>query len=184
MASAIPSETRLIGVDVAGGLATVDLSGDFLADLGDDTALRVAEVVYTLTQFPTVERVTLLLDSVPVPTIGFDAVRVVDVDRSDFEDQTPAVLVEAPTPGQAVTSPVRVTGTANTFEATVGYEVLDADGAALDDGFTTATSGTGTRGTFDLTVDPPAGPAVLRFFQPSAEDGSPRDVYEVPVTVG
>jgi hypothetical protein len=52
-------------------------------------------------------------------------------------------------------------------------------------GFTTATSGTGTWGIFDLTTgDVADGLAVLRVFQESAEDGHPIDVYEVPVTVG
>ena len=48
--------------------------------------------------------------------------------RADFEEQTPIILVESPLPFEEVTSPLRVTGTANTFEATFQYELLDARG--------------------------------------------------------
>jgi hypothetical protein len=52
-------------------------------------------------------------------------------------------------------------------------------------GFTTATSGTGTRGTFEteLAVPDLDGPATIVAFEASAEDGRPLHVVEVPVTV-
>lgn len=184
LASVIPTGTRLLDIGVADGVATVDLSGEFLADLGDDTALRVAEVVFTLTQFPTVDRVTLLIEDTEAPTIGFDALPVVEVGRSDFEAQTPMILVESPTPGQAVTAPVEVSGIANTFEANVQYEVTDPDGTILDDGFTTASAGTGTWGDFSFTADLPAGDVVITVFEESAEDGSRINPFAVPLTVG
>ena len=184
MTSAIPPGTQLLGVTIEDGLATVDVSGAFLADLGDDTALRVAQVVFTATQFPTVDRVTLQIESVSAPTVGLEAVPVIAVDRSDFEEQTPFILVESPTPGEAVTSPLRVTGLSNTFEATLVYEITGAGGEVVDEGFTTATAGTGTWGTFDFTADPTAGDVVLTVFQESAEDGSRIDEYEVPLVVG
>ncbi len=184
MSSAIPDGTRVLTLDVADGLATVDLSGEFLADLGDDTALRVAEVVFTLTQFPTVDRVTILVEETPTPTVGFEAVPVVEVDRADFEAVTPLILVESPTPGGAVSAPVEVSGIANTFEANVQFEVTDPDGTVLDDGFTTASAGTGTWGTFSFATDLPAGDATITVFEASAEDGSRINEYVVPVTVG
>ena len=49
-------------------------------------------------------------------------------------------------------TPLRVTGTANTFEATFEYELRDSAGKVVDSNFVTATSGTGTRGTFDFTT--------------------------------
>jgi hypothetical protein len=45
-----------------------------------------------------------------------------------------------------VTSPVHVTGTANTFEANFQYELTDTDGRIVDQNFVTATSGTGPAG--------------------------------------
>ena len=51
----------------------------------------------------------------------------------------------------------------------------------------TATCGNGCRGTFDGTISAPAGfsgPAVLRLFERSAEDGSELHTVEVPITIG
>ena len=71
---------------------------------------------------------------------------------ADFEDETPIILVESPLPFEHVTSPLRVTGTANTFEATFNYDLVDSAGKVIATHFVTATSGSGTRGTFDFTV--------------------------------
>jgi hypothetical protein len=179
----IPDGTELRDIRIEGGTATVDLAGAFLDPIDSPLAVRVAQVVFTLTQFPTVERVTILIEGFGSPTIGLDQVPAVEVDRSDFEEQTPFILVESPTPGEGVDAPVEVSGLSNTFEANVRYEVTDADGAVVDDGFTTATAGTGTWGTFSFTTDVPAGDVVITVFQESAEDGSRVDVYPVPVHV-
>ena len=155
LGSEIPAGTELLGLSIADGVATVDLSKAFESGGGSTSMqLRVAQVVYTLTQFPTVKRVAFRIDGGPVEAIGGEGV-VVDppVGRAAFEDQTPTILVESPTPGEEVSSPLRVRGTANTFEATLNLRVLDASGKVLYDHFATATSGSGTRGTFDETID-------------------------------
>ncbi len=101
------------------------------------------------------------------------------------EPDLPPIVVESPLPGDRVTSPIRVSGTANVFEATVSFEVRDQAGAVVLSTFTTATSGTGTRGTFDteLAVPDIHGPVTIVAFEASAEDGSPLHVVRVPVTV-
>ena len=147
--------------------------------------MRVAQVVYTLTQFPTVRRVAFELDGEPADTIGGEGVVVSPpVDRGDFEDQTPAILVENVGPGDDVQSPLRVTGTANTFEATLNLRVLDASGKELYEELGSATSGTGQRGTFDETLDfdvKADGPGTLVAYERSAEDGSEIHVVRIPV---
>jgi hypothetical protein len=131
-----------------------------------DTAL--AQLVYTMTQ-----------------SAGDDSAEVdgASYTRADFEEQTPSVLVESPLPFEDVESPLRVTGTANTFEATFQYELVDADGNVIDQNFVTATSGTGTRGTFDFTTGAFDDIAALRVFENSAEDGSRMNEVEIPLTV-
>ena len=101
------------------------------------------------------------------------------------EDPLPPIVIESPLPGESVTSPIRVTGTANVFEATVSFEVRDDAGNVVMRTFTTATSGSGTRGTFETELAVPnlAGPATIVAFEASAEDGSPLHVVEVPVSV-
>jgi germination protein M len=136
----------------------------------DLTRRARAQVVYTLTQFPTIESVEI------------DGQRYT---RADFDEQTPSVLVESPLPFEGVTSPIRVTGTANTFEATFHYTLTDTDGLIVDENFVTATSGTGTRGTFEFTTDeytvPFDGIGALIVFERSAEDGSKMNIVEIPL---
>lgn len=187
LVSTIPEGTALRDVSIANGVATVDLDGRFDDGGGSASMLgRVAQVVATLTRFPTVERVAFRLDGRPVEAIGGEGV-VVDppVGRADIEGQTPQILVESPLPGDTVSSPIRLRGTANVFEATVSIDVRDAAGELLLRTFTTATSGTGTRGTFDttLTVPEAEGDVTIVAYESSAKDGSPLHVVEVPVEV-
>ena len=78
-----------------------------------------------------------------------------------------------------------MTGTANTFEATFNYELTDTDGKIVDHDFVTATSGTGTRGTFDFTTKPYTVPfdgiGSLVVFELSAKDGSRINLVEIPL---
>jgi germination protein M len=161
--SAIPEGVDLRSVTVENGVARVDLSGDL-----PERAL--AQVVYTASQFPTV-------DSVEVGGESYT--------RNDFEDLTPAILVESPLYFEEVGNPVRATGSANTFEATFQYELTDTDGRVVDDGFVTATSGSGTRGTFDFTTStyeiPFDGVGALVVYELSAKDGSRTNLREIPV---
>jgi germination protein M len=67
-------------------------------------------------------------------------------------DTLPPIVVESPLPNETVRSPLHASGTANTFEATFNYDLLNAEGKVLSHHFETATSGSGTRGTFDFSV--------------------------------
>jgi hypothetical protein len=133
--------------------------------------LRLAQVVYTLSQ------------AHPGKPVDFQGRTY---RRSDFEAETPIILVESPLPFADVTSPLRVTGTANTFEATFQYELLDASGRVLANHFVTATSGTGVRGTFDFAARftvRKAEPGKLLVYENSAADGSRIHQSEVPLTL-
>jgi hypothetical protein len=187
LTSTIPAGTTLRDVGVSGGVATVDLDGTFDDGGGSASMLgRVAQVVATLTRFPTVDRVAFRIDGRPVQAIGGEGV-VVDppIGRGAIEEQTPQILVESPLPGDTVTSPIRLRGTANVFEATVSIDVTDEMGKVVLRTFTTATSGTGTRGTFDTTLALPGrnGRVTVVAYESSAEDGRPLHVVEVPLTL-
>jgi hypothetical protein len=185
LASAIPPATNLRDIAVADGVATVDLDGSFDDGGGSASMLgRVAQVVATLTRFSTIQRVAFRIDGEPVEAIGGEGVMVdPPIGRAEIEDETPQILVESPLPGDSVTSPIRLRGTANVFEATVSLDVRDGNGKLLKRTFTTATSGTGTRGTFDTTVTVPAheGDVTVVAYEASAEDGRPLHVVEVPL---
>jgi germination protein M len=161
LASEVPATTAVQRLTVAGGVATVDLR----------PCPPLAQVVFTLTRFPTVRSVTgNCTDGRPVT-------------RADFEDDAPAILVESPLLDDHVRSPLRIQGSANTFEATFMVDVVDWDGRIVANDFVTATSGSGTRGTFDASipfeVDRPGGALIV--YERSAKDGSQINVVEIPL---
>lgn len=183
--SNIPEGTTFLGLTIDDGIATVDLSKEYSSGGGSLSMFtRLAEVVFTLTQFPTVEGVSFKLDGEPIDVLGGEGI-IIDhpLTRADFEDLSPAILVESPTLGDTVSSPLRVTGTANVFEAVFNIEIVDWDGLIIADEIAQATSGTGTRGTFDETVsfkvDKP-GIGALIVSSESAKDGARINVVEIP----
>jgi len=188
LASTIPTGTRLRGIDIAGGVATVDLTGTFGSGGGSLSMTgRLAEVTFTLTQFPTVSGVAFRMDGTPVTVFGGEGI-VLDhpATRASFEALTPAILVETPAPADQLVSPVRVTGTADVFEATFQVQLSDQAGRVIASRIVTATAGTGTRGTFDVTVPytlAAEGEGRLAVFDLSAKDGSRRDEVDIPVAL-
>jgi hypothetical protein len=67
----VPGGTRLLGLSIAGGVAHVDLSSDYEGGAGSRALqLRLAQVVYTSTQFPTVKSVRFSVDGAPVSTLA------------------------------------------------------------------------------------------------------------------
>jgi germination protein M len=165
LTTAVPADASPGAVTLVGGVAVVDLPQLSRAGL--------AQVVYTLTQFPSVRGVRTarsIGDTKPLT-------------RADFEDVTPQILVEAPLPHESVASPLRVHGTANTFEATFFIRLFDSAGRKLLQQFVTATSGSGTRGTYDVTLTFPdtVTPRWLEVFEPSAENGQPLHRVRIPL---
>jgi germination protein M len=185
--SAVPNGTTLRGLDIARGVATVDLSSEFASGGGNlSMQARVAQVVHTLTQFPTVDAVRFRIEGRPITSLGGEGIDLSKpLTRKDVEALAPAILVEAPTPGTEVASPLHATGTANTFEATFMAEIRDPDGKVLGKRFVTATSGSGERGTFDFTLPfRPDGEqrGTLVVYEVSAQDGS--RIHEVRIPIG
>lgn len=64
--TAIPPNTRLISVSVDGSTARVDLSSEFeRGATGEELQLRVAQVVFTVTEDPRVSSVAISIDGEP-----------------------------------------------------------------------------------------------------------------------
>ncbi len=164
-------------ISIRGGVATVDLPAAFYAGGRARARLRQAQVVYTLTQFPTVTR------------IGFQKggeATSAPVGRADYADVLPLIVVTSPVIGSTVTSPVVVAGTANVYEATVSMRILDSVGAEIAMTFTTATCGSGCRGSYQHSVPFRVGTTqrgTVEVFMISPEDGSHVHVVRIPVTL-
>jgi len=186
MYTTVPEGTRFLGLTIKDGVATVDLSREFESGGGSAAVLgRLAQVVYTLTQFPTVDAVSFKLDGEPVTVFSGEGVLLDHpVGRADYTDQLPAIWVDRPAWGAAGGNPMRVTGLSNVFEATFRIALLDADEDVLADVMAMATCGTGCWGTFDVT-DPysvtSAQWGTLRVYEHSARDGTPQNITDYPV---
>jgi hypothetical protein len=149
-------------VTIADGTATVGLDSA--------TPEQTAEIVYTLTQFPTVRRV--------------DVGGRTGLTRADVASFLPLILVESPGANAEVPKgEIPVSGTASVFEATLVVE-LRQGGRVISHRTVTASNGAPERGTFSTTLAAPdAGAATIAAYAPSAADGSPQHEQDVPVTV-
>ncbi len=186
MYTVVPEGTRFLGLRIEDRIATVNLSREFEAGGGSAAVLgRLAQVVYTLTQFPTVDGVKFELDGEPVTVFSGEGVVLEDpVDRDDYTDQLPAVFVDRPAWGGVLANPARIIGLANVFEATFQVRLLDGDGRSLADAIVSASCGTGCWGTFDETIGydvARAGWGTLQVYVLSAKDGSVENLTEYPV---
>jgi hypothetical protein len=186
--SYIPQGTQLLDVKVVEGTALIDVSNEFATGGGSLSMMgRVAEVVYTATSFSEVERVTIRIGGVLVEQIGGEGIDVSDIGRSDLVDFSPLILVDSPVPDQIVSHDIRIQGMSNTFEAGINYQILSTDSTVIYEGYTMASSGTGTWGTFDHLIETlpasVAGDVVLKVFEYSPKDSEPINAVFIPLTV-
>jgi germination protein M len=186
MYTTIPDGTRFLGLRIEGGVATVNLSREFESGGGSASVLgRLAQVVFTLTQFPTVSAVKFELDGEPVTVFSGEGVVLEEpVDRSDYTDQLPDVFVDRPAWRGVPNNPMHLAGMANVFEAVFQVRLLDAEGGTLAEGPIMATCGTGCWGTFDTFIPysvTHAGWGTLQVYVASEVDGSPERLTEYPV---
>ena len=175
--SKVPTNVQLSGLTISDGTARLSLTGNVSVP-----AAGVAQLVCTLTQFSSVDRVAVSLNgnALTIPPAG------ASLTRADLEAMLPVVLVESPTVGDTVRTPLRVVGSANTFEAVFRLEVTDWDGRIVASVVAHAASGTGTRGTFDVTIPfavNRTGIGELIASYNSPKDGSWVVVAEIPLHV-
>jgi hypothetical protein len=163
--TAVPDGTAAGALTIDAGVAHPGLTGEL------PEAAR-AQVVYTLTQFPSVTGVALPGAGEPLT-------------REDFESLTPRILIESPLPGDRVTGPLRVSGTSNDTEATFRLELRQGD-TVLASTPVTASSGSGVRGTFSQSLDySGSGTATIVAFEQNAGEGPPElGRVEIPVELG
>lgn len=168
-------------LDKASKTVTVSLPSIFKSDSKTTEEERTAQVVYTLTQFPTITSVSFLIDGKSYqPLTGQGKRASGPVGRADYEALVPAILIESVKNGD----PLHVEGTANTFEGQFDYALYDASNKKIASGFTNATSGSGTRGTFAFDVQYQVSKSqtgTLVAFETSAKDGSTINLVARPV---
>lgn len=85
--TAIPSGTRLLGARREGSVASLDLSGEFVAVGGEEEILAVAQIVLTVTSLEGISAVLFELEGIPtgVPVAG-GALSTDPVDAVDYAE--------------------------------------------------------------------------------------------------
>ena len=192
MATSVPAGTQVLGISRSGTTATINLTAEFANPASPlDATTRLAQVVFTVTQFDGIDQVQFHIDGTPVDPIFSLAVDQ-GLTRNSFNDDVRAyIMVEQPAPEAQTTNPLVISGEANTFEATVRYAVTNDNGDLLIEGFTTAAIyNFGTWGAFEVTIDAadfPAGyqhgPGKITLWEDNSGDEGPDriNVVEVPV---
>jgi hypothetical protein len=195
--TAVPAGTELLAIDIADGIATVDVTGTF-DDGGGSFSMfaRLAQLVYTVTRYEGVDGVLLRLDGVDVEVFSSEGL-ILDRPMSreltvptepnipPFADLLPGILVDRPAWGEPVSGPFTVSGLAAAFEGVFQMELLDSDGATIvAPPFVQASTGVGW-GTFSVELDPGAatGPVRLRVWELSAESGDVVSERIYPLTL-
>jgi hypothetical protein len=186
LGTAIPTGTRLLGLSIADGKARVDLSGEFAGSGGSlSMTARVAQVVYTLTRFPTVRAVEVLLDGEPVEALGGEGVVLGGAQRrADWRDLEPNIFVESPGVGAVLPTPFGLTGTAMVFEGSFQARIVDSSGRRVVNAIVQATRGAPGRGRFakEIAFSTAARRGTLLVFAQNMEDGSRQDEVRIPIT--
>jgi Sporulation and spore germination len=91
LSTEIPQATRLNSLEVEDGVATVDLSGHFELGSSRSVKMRLAQVVYTLTEDPQVRAVSFSFDGVPEEEVAGPGTTTIvgrAVNRLDYESLT------------------------------------------------------------------------------------------------
>jgi len=186
MSSAIPTGTELLGVSVADGVATVDLSRAFESGGGSFSVMRrLAQVVFTATRYGDVDSVTFRLDGEPVRTFPSEGLDLEGTQtRADYLDSVPMVFLDEPTYGGLLGNPAHLEGMAAVFEATFQASITDADGLIIAEPPNVMTTNGVGWGTFDAAIpydvdEPQWGSLIV--WEDSARDGSQINVLEYPV---
>ena len=175
-------------VEVAGVQASAD--GARQLTLSDGRVFE-ADVVLAATGLMVESRVLqsagLVLDKgivVDPATLQTSAADVYALGDCISLDGQPCRFIE-PIAGQAVSSPLKITGSAMVFEATVSYRLKDDQGKFLASGFTTASMGAPERGDYNAEVtftSPGAGKkGQLEVYEVSMKDDSDRNKVIIPL---
>jgi Sporulation and spore germination/Immunoglobulin-like domain of bacterial spore germination len=150
--TAVPAGSRLRSISAGNGTATIDVSRAFAASAPPmRIRMRLAQLTWTATQFPTVKRVRLEVAGSVVHSIAGAPVPQ-PAERRDFLRRLPAILVNRPAIGAHVPATVTVAGTADVFEAALTVRVLNERGRLVARRHLLASCGSGCRGRYHVAM--------------------------------
>lgn len=187
--NAIPPEVQILSLaltDGAGGQTWVaDMNEAFLEGAGGLLAdvSMLNQLVYTITEETSVDRVTFTVNGEPIEAYGTEGIVLTDpVSRETYIDELALIFVTQPIMEDEFT--YIVAGRANTFEGSLSVRVLDESGAIIHEEPTQASCGSGCWGGFGVgigkdLIEP--GSSSIQLLDYSAEDGSPQNIITIPI---
>jgi hypothetical protein len=170
-----PSNSRLLGVEVSGATATIDISFPRPSWGAEAEQRAVDQLVWTATAAETaITGVRIEVDGSSVETLAGHVDLTVDLSRQASYEVLAPIWITSHSDGDVVQAgdSVVLEGVATTFEANVLYEVLKGS-TVVQSGFTTAEEAAPARAPWSVTLAALApGDYVLRAMEFSAQDGS------------
>ncbi len=192
-----PTGSRLLGLTIADGTATLDLSREVVGvQAGEPTQYAMQALVWTVTRAEDVRRVLVQVEGRASGEVGGRQLADLWGGRGSqaglVRDRTvrlaPLGLTE-PSPGGRVEGDrIVIKGEASVPGGVVSLRLWDSAGRVAAQGFTTTGAGAPSRVPFtaSLGFDPPATAAdwTLEVFEADPKDGSARYSVHIPVKVG
>lgn len=162
----IPAGTAVRGLEIRSGVATVNLSPQFVTPgPADSLAGRLAQVVYTLTSTPTVTQVVIEIAGTPI--VNFAGVNLASpVDRSQVTAALPLILLEQPAVGASLLGKLAISGLTSA-SGTYVVQLLDPSGKLLASVTNTAVAGGTFLQSVPFTVSGPETGTVRVFARPT-----------------
>jgi len=173
LSTAIPSGTAVRGLQIRDGIATLNLSPQFVTP-GPQPSLagRLAQVVYTLTSSSSVTGVVLEVGGTRL--VNFAGVDLTDpVGRAQVTAALPLVLLEQPGVGSSLSGTLAISGLTS---GAVSYivQLLDPSGKLLTSVTNTAASGGTFQQSVPFTITAPETGTLRLFAQPAGAGRTPQ----------
>jgi hypothetical protein len=181
-----PKATKVLSVNISGDTAVVDLSAEAKGQTNagaEGEALSVQQLVYTVTaNVNTVKKVELRVAGKKVTDLWGHGFGPNPSTRAPATDVQGFVWLLAPDQDSTVGSPVKLSGVACTFEATVNIEIVQNNKVVKQ--LNTMTDGACPHfGPWSLSVQLAPGAYLVRAFEASAQDGHATYVDDKAITV-
>jgi hypothetical protein len=182
-----PETTRTdkVDLDPQTDTATVSLSRQFRSSDAEVQARRMAQIVFTLTQFPAIKQVAFTLDGDAIPALSGGG-RQLDraATRDDYPTLTPKILVESPAAWSEVTTPIELRGNAEVTAGSYFYRLVDRDGQVLAEGELALRGRGEQRRTFSASIEyllDVAGRGALVVFERLPDQTRERNTFAIPL---
>ncbi len=181
--SEIPAGTTLLDLGLTDELATVDLSDDY-DDGGGSLSMtaRIAQVVFTATQFDNSEQVLFWMEGEPIEFFGGEGL-VLDEPLARMNVDwafTGGVIFDTPHSGSTVSSPFTITGEGDVFEGDFPV-VVRRDGVQIAGPVLGFAGAWGNWADFEVTITVDADPGPIDVVAWDGQGCTPGDSECPPV---